>query len=122
MSGQHVNIKLLEMHVANINCLVAFRTTHGCTNMKPTQNCTGLVVCRFRVVPQMVEKLYITCTYTITFLKWPFKKKTKIGFQDRLSLNAGQKYCRMLQEHSAILLTFNKLPFTVKTYVLSIFE
>ena len=25
-------------------------------------------------------------------------KKTKIGFQDRLSLNAGQKYCRMLQE------------------------
>ena len=32
------------------------------------------------------------------------KKKIKIGFQDRLSLNAGQKYCRMLQrEHSAIL-------------------
>ena len=27
-----------------------------------------------------------------------------IGFQNRLSLNAGQKYCRMLQgEHSAIL-------------------
>ena len=24
--------------------------------------------------------------------------KTKIGFPDRLSLNAGQKYCRMLQE------------------------
>ena len=29
-------------------------------------------------------------------------KKTKNGFKDRLSLNAGQKYCRMLQrEHSA---------------------
>ena len=26
------------------------------------------------------------------------KKRPKIGFQDRLSLNAGQKYCRMLQE------------------------
>ena len=26
------------------------------------------------------------------------KKKTKIGFQDGLSLNAGQKYCRMPQE------------------------
>ena len=26
------------------------------------------------------------------------KRRTKIGFQDRLSLNAGQKYCRMLQE------------------------
>ena len=36
---------------------------------------------------------------------------------------AGQKYCRMLQvEHSAILLTFIKLPFVIKIYVLSIFE
>ena len=24
------------------------------------------------------------------------KRRPKIGFQDRLSLNAGQKYCRML--------------------------
>ena len=36
--------------------------------------------------------------YSKTCLKRPLKKKTKIGFQDRLSLNAGQKYCRMLQE------------------------
>ena len=48
---------------------------------------------------------------------------TKIGFQDRLLLNAGQKYCRMLQrEHSAILLTLIKLPFVIKVFVLSIFE
>ena len=33
-----------------------------------------------------------------TCLKRPLKKKTKIGLQDRLSLYAGQKYCRMLQE------------------------
>ena len=33
-----------------------------------------------------------------TFLKRPLKKKTKIGVIDRLSLNAGRKYCRMLQE------------------------
>ena len=26
------------------------------------------------------------------------KKRPKFGFQDRLSLNAGQKYCRMLKE------------------------
>ena len=26
----------------------------------------------------------------------PLKKKIKNGFQDQLSLNAGQKYCRML--------------------------
>ena len=51
------------------------------------------------------------------------KRRPKIGFQDQLSLNAGQKYCRMLQgEHSAILLTFIKLPLAIKTVVLSIFE
>ena len=47
-------------------------------------------------------------------------KKTEIGSQDQLSLNAGQKYCRMLPlEHSAILLTFVKLSFVIKTFVLS---
>ena len=50
-------------------------------------------------------------------------KRPKIGFQDQLSLNAGQKYCRMLQgEHSAILSTFIELPFVIKIFVLSIFE
>ena len=37
------------------------------------------------------------------------QKRQKIGFQDPLSLNAGQKY-------SAILLTFIKLPFVIKTF------
>ena len=53
----------------------------------------------------------------------PLSKTLKIGFQDQLLLNAGQKYCRMLQvEHSAILLTFIKLPIVIKIFVLSIFE
>ena len=61
--------------------------------------------------------------YSKTCLEQPLKKKTKIGFQDRLLLSAGQKYCRMLQwEHSAILLTLIKLPFVINTFVLSIFE
>ena len=68
--------------------------------------------------------------HTLTFsrsreyicLKQPFSKRSKIGFKDQLSLNAGQKYCRMLQrEHSAIPLTFIKLPFVIKIFVLSIF-
>ena len=43
--------------------------------------------------------------------------------QDRLLLNEGQQYCRMLQgEHSAILLTFIKLQFVIMIFVLSIFE
>ena len=38
-------------------------------------------------------------------------------------LNAGQKYCRMLQgEHSVILSTFIKLPFVINIFVFSIFE
>ena len=44
-----------------------------------------------------------------TCLKRPLSKIPNIGFQGRLSLNAGQKYCRMLQgEHFAILSTFIK--------------
>ena len=61
--------------------------------------------------------------YSKTCLKRPLKKKTIIGFQYLLSLNAGQKYCKMLQgEHSAILSTFVKLHFVIKIFVLSIFE
>ena len=61
--------------------------------------------------------------YSKTCVKRPLSKRRKVGFQDQLSLNAGQKYCRMLQgEHSAILLTFIKLPFVIKIIVLSISE
>ena len=60
--------------------------------------------------------------YSKTCVKRLLSKRPKIGFQDRLSLNAGKKYWRMLQgEYSAILLTFIKLPFVIKTFVLSIF-
>ena len=61
--------------------------------------------------------LLLSRKYSKTCLKRPLKKKPnfgflfewplKTGFKDRLSLNAGQKYCRMLQEgggHSSILL------------------
>ena len=50
-------------------------------------------------------------------------ERPKIGFKDRLMLNAGQKYCRMLRgEHSSLLSTIIKLPFVIKIFVLSIFE
>ena len=59
----------------------------------------------------------LACNYSKTCVKQPLSKRQKIGFQDQLSLNAGQKYCRMLQgEHSAILLTCIKLPFVIKIY------
>ena len=61
--------------------------------------------------------------YSKTWVKQPLSKRPKIGFQNQLLLNAGQKYCRMLQgEHSAILWTFIKLPIVIKIFVWSIFE
>ena len=61
--------------------------------------------------------------YSKTCVQWPLSKRSKNWFKDQLSLNTGKKYCRMLQgEHSAILLTFIKLPFDIKIFVISIFE
>ena len=61
--------------------------------------------------------------YSKTCVKGQLSKRPQIGFQNQLSLNAGQKYCRMLPlEHSAILWTFIKLPFVIKSFVLSVFE
>ena len=58
-----------------------------------------------------------------TCLKLSLKKNTQIGFQVDCRLMQVKKYCRMLQgEHSAILLTFIKLPFAIKTFVLYIFK
>ena len=86
-----------------------------------------IILSRSRVKKNTIFNLISAHTslraYSKTFVKRPLSKRPKIGFQDQLSLNAGQKYCRMLQgEHSAILSTFIKLPFVFKTFVLSIFE
>ena len=77
----------------------------------------------------VITQFWIKHSHAVAFkcfyceILWPLSKRRKIGFQDQVSLNAGQKYCRMLQEeHSAILSTFIKLPFVFKIFVLSIFE
>ena len=45
--------------------------------------------------------------YSKTCVKQPLSKRPQTGFQDQLPLNAGQKYCRMLQgEHSASILQY----------------
>ena len=78
--------------------------------------------CDFRLKGSATA-FYIKIVYSKTCLKRPLKRKTNIGFLYRLSLNAGQKYCRMFQwEHSAILSTFIKLPFAIMIFVLSILE
>ena len=60
----------------------------------------------------------LTADYTVKPVLSGHSKK-----ENQLLLNAGQKYCRMLQgEHSAILLTIIKLPFVIKIFVLSFLE
>ena len=63
-------------------------------------------------------KVHSVWIYSKTCLKQPLSKRPKTSFQDQLLLNAGQKYCRMLPlEHSAIRLTFIKLPFVITIFV-----
>ena len=75
------------------------------------------------ILSTFIKLPFVIKVFVLSIFEWPISKRPKIGFQDQLSLNAGQKYCRMLQgEHSAILSTFIKLPFVIKIFVLSIFE
>ena len=62
--------------------------------------------------------------YSKTSVDGHSQKDKKMFFKtDYHALNAGQKYCRMLQrEHSAIPSTFIKLPVVIKTFVLVIFD
>ena len=81
------------------------------------------IKCRYSTLYKVDIGLYI---YTVKpVLSGHSKRRAKFGLQDRLLLNAGQKYVysRMLQgEHSAILSTFIKLKllFVIKIFVLSI--
>ena len=45
-----------------------------------------------------IQYSFIRTDYSRPCHKLSLKKKTKIGFQYQLSLNAGHKYCRMLKE------------------------
>ena len=97
----------------------------SCCNISVSVLCLFLMVswvglqCVIVAFPDHTTSFLI---YSKTCVEQPLSKRPKIGFQYQLLLNAGRKYCRMLQEeHSAILLTFIKLPFVIKIFVLSIF-
>ena len=59
--------------------------------------------------------------YSETCLKRPLKNTQYKGLKAMWKLNAGQKYCRMLPEHSAVLLTCIKQLSVLKTYFLVFF-
>ena len=78
---------------------------------------------RSRFIPDTRIFIFPMLTYRKTCLKWPLSKRPKIGFQYQLSLNAGQKYCRMLHgEHSALLLPSLSYLLSIKDLYFVIFE
>ena len=62
--------------------------------------------------------------YSETCVKRPLSKIPKIGFQDQLSLNAGQSKVLQNAPRGAFCNTcdLHKLPFVIKIFVLSSFE
>ena len=62
-------------------------------NKNKSKACEILVLITFASSKGSDEPVH---TYSKTCLKWPLK--TKNWFTRRLSLNAGQKFCRMLKE------------------------
>ena len=80
--------------------------THGSLNVPTLQNSGNLFVHRLASSSSERNRDIILSNYTSASSFSSPSKIPKIVFQDQLSLNAGQKYCRMLQgEHSAILST-----------------
>ena len=47
------------------------------------------------IIPHCYTYVIWSAYYSKTCLKQPLSKRPKIDFQDQLSLNAGQKYCRI---------------------------
>ena len=102
----------------------SLKLVDGNTNAEVTNGARGL---NFSLIlDEHISISFATLSniqYSKTCVKWPLSKRPKIGYQYQLSLNAGQKYCRMLQgEHSAILSSFIRQLFVIKIFVLSIFE
>ena len=58
------------------------------------------------------------CVLTENCVKRPLSNRPEIGFQDQLSLNAGQKYCSILQYFRPSL----SYHLSLRYFLLSIFE
>ena len=89
----------------HLNICGRFKIRHSTllTHIKRMVNLTGPLPISFRIVFRVdflsifhMQKNCMTL-YSKTSVKRPLSKRSKNGFQDKLSLNACQKYCRMLQ-------------------------
>ena len=111
----YVTSKYLIQMYKNVYCShlksywpeILFRSDYLCADFRKMRWFHKDVNSCFEALRENLHKF----TYSKTCVKRPLSNRPKIGFLDQLSLNAGQKYWRMLQgEHSAILSTFIKLP------------
>ena len=83
-----------------IKCLAQGHNTVPLVRLEPATP-------RSQIKHSFTEPPHSCLLYSKTGLKRPLKRRLKIVFQDRLLLNAGQKYCRMLQgEQESILQYF----------------
>ena len=72
------------LHCTTVSQVIAI----GKTMYAETKKLTSVIASLISYVMRMI--------YSKTCVKRPLSKRPKIGFQDQYSLNAGQKYCRML--------------------------
>ena len=115
-----LNVNVLSKQTFQFHFCVSSTIQSGLVVRKPV---FGFAIWYWLFQPACLATCSKFSHYSKTCVKRPLSKRPKIGFQDQLSLNAVQKYCRILQgEHSAILLTCIKPPFVIKFFALSIFE
>ena len=86
-----------------IHAFIQYFVSNSCS-----YNINNVICCKllFKGLRYTVQSLYnamfgaigMDCITVKPVLSGHSKRRPKIVFQDRLSLNAGQKYCRMLQE------------------------
>ena len=108
--------KLLSTHVRSYFSLLPGRIRSNEANHR------SLIEEREKVKRDLEVSLNFSI-YSKTCVKRPLSKRPQSSFQYQLSLNTGKSITECSNgEHSAILSIFNKLPFVIKIFVLSIFE
>ena len=110
------NFRLHSSSDSTIDCFLSLGIYISLVLVQPrkTRPClTERLLMRCKESNQTNKQTNSLGIYSKTCHKQPLKKKTKFGLQDRLSLNACQKYCSIS--------TFTKLLFVIKSFVLSIF-
>ena len=83
-----------KIHEENVNKLAGMSQEEIMAEQSKLLQTLGKLALQ-RYIGQLINMRF--WYYSKTCVKWPLSKRPTIGFQDQLSLDAGQKYCRMLK-------------------------